>query len=246
MADLYGGLHEMDVIGPMASVMKPNGPWYIDCETKLITADEAIPHDSPWVMIKPPKGLNCRLYYDVFFRHFGAFFDNPPIRCQQCWKVVVKPKTIGQLLQLMELQDQIKDEVYGCKCGIEKRHYVNGLYGGYFYNRIKKEGKKCLKFVEEKVNEKIGDIPVFLKRGCTEMEQKFGDSTKWKVTPDQLAKEQKIAGLVCNFKDPVQPQYVKIHIIKTWIEYACANGDETYIDFVKKPLHAIYKKYTVK
>ncbi len=240
---LYEGLVTMDVVGAMEPLLCPNGPWYIDSKTFQITVDELVAHHAPWVMIKYPKGLNCRLYFDVFFRQFGHIFKQPPSRCQSCWKVVVKPQTVVQLFTLMELQDRIKDKLYGCKCGMEERHYVNGLYGGYFYNRTKKEGKKCLELVKEEVNKTIGDIPVFLKRACTEMEDKFGDSDKWEVTQDHVRDEIEISQYIKDFEDPKQPQYVKLHIMRRWIEFACKNGDETYLELCNEPLHSTYRKY---
>jgi hypothetical protein len=134
--------------------------------------------------------------------------------------------------------------VYGCKCGVETRDYVNGLYGGYFYNRSLEEGKECLEMVKVAVAEKIGDVDVILKRGCTEYERYYGDSSKWALTDEQIAAENQILN---HFEIPIemppQPQWVQLHIMRTWIEFACKHGDKDYLNHVGQPIHAEYVHY---
>jgi hypothetical protein len=99
---------------------------------------------------------------------------------------VVKPRTLDELIELERVMLELG---YPGKCGCETRTYVQGLYGGYFYNRGLEEGiARC----EEVRNRVDPEIPVYLKRGCTEFEINHGPSDKWEVTDAQREIEGEI------------------------------------------------------
>lgn len=91
----------------------------------------------PWMFARlPPLEIaNCMLWKGIIFDIFCVNFLHKedrfiPQGCQNCHKVVVKPRTYKELLDLRKLQVELD---YPSKCGIEERSFSKGLYGGYFY-----------------------------------------------------------------------------------------------------------------
>jgi hypothetical protein len=183
-----------------------------------------------------------------------------PRNCLSCWKVVVKPRTLEQLFHLLELQ---KASGRPSKCGIEPRESVNGLYGGYFYNRSIDAGLECYYAVSEMMTadtvlapllDEVDDdgktTRLILKRACTEFEHAVGPSDKWpedynSVSPEQAAIEDIVERWVAT-DDVVraQPENVKWNVMRRWIEWAWMHGDPTYAKFTGgKPLYPPYVTY---
>lgn len=244
---MYEELCGRDIIAKLGPNLGP-GRMQISSTTGKIVMPEFIAPEIPWIVTKIPQELKCRLPFSVFFQIFGNDIGMPPIVCQGCYKVVVRPRNLDELFKLQQLQEDIfteDDRILGCKLGIEKRLFVHGLYGGYFYNRGWAKGKSCYNFVRKVIDKEISpEVPVILKRACTEMEMKFGDSRKWEITDRQRAIEQALYS--CFQEEPVtapQPDYVKIHIMRTWVEWACMYGDSTYLNHTDKPIHAEYIHY---
>jgi hypothetical protein len=152
--------------------------YHIDPETgKITTILRSKAHDVPWVYTRSDPRLNCTLWTEVHFKALDIF----PEPCLNCWKVVVRPRTFKELIMLLEIQKEHTTRF--CKCGIELRDYVHGNYGGYFYNHGMTEGLDCLDDVRGLVAEHISpDVPVVLKRYCTEFELKFGPSNEVEQT----------------------------------------------------------------
>jgi hypothetical protein len=208
--------------------------------------------EGPWRYVKHKHGTDCYTWHHVLFDIFskGNVIGYPfvPSKCHQCFKVVVRPKTLKQLFLLEKLEMAMG---VPCKCGIEVRDSVGpnpgdspgiGLYGGYFYCTGLQEGIERYKQVRKAVNEYEGlgwEVPVILKRACTEFELLCGDSTKWTITPEQLVIEDMVDRYLV--KDDVtryQSDHVIKHIHKKWIEYAYKCGDPTYAEFTDgKPLY---------
>ena len=131
-----------------------------------------------------------------------------------------------------------KDMAVPCKCGIEPRPNIAASYGGYFYNRSFDAGLEMKDRVREIITEKISpDVPVFLKRGCTGIEEDFGPSNKWKMAEGQAELEAKLDKLFDDsFKDPQtapQPDDLAREIFETWLHYAHSVGDMSYLQITK-------------
>jgi hypothetical protein len=128
----------------------------------------------------------------------------------------------------MALKDFQKEKNFPSKCGIEVRKYVPALYGGYFYNRSQEEGLDTLEWVKEWA----GDIPCYLKRGCTEMEMCFGHSHIWEVTEQSKHWEDMVNHWI-DYEPMKIPQVecVENYVIKSWFEFAAEHGDTTYKEF---------------
>jgi hypothetical protein len=130
------------------------------------------PIDGVWCHPKQDRTRKCFHYMQLLFDKCKMIAK----RCFNCWKVVVRPRTVEELFKLLDLEiDYVRIYDKPCKCGIETRDFVEGLYGGYFYNDSLQEGKECYEIVRKMVSERISpDIVVALKRGCTEYELEFG------------------------------------------------------------------------
>jgi len=92
------------------------------------------------------------------------------------------------------------------------------------------EGARELhKKVERMVHEEVGfQTPVVLKRACNAMEESVGPSERW-VFPQVQHKVEDYLDEVFEVMEPlpVQPGFLKVHILKEWIEYAWENRDST-------------------
>ncbi len=219
------------------------------------TAQIAI--NTPWIFNGAGFGYDCYYWTKVIFNTLsknvkGRFV---PRHCQNCWKVVVKPRTLEQLFALLELQQ--KSGLHS-KCGIELRDSVPGLYGGYFWNRGKEAGLRCYDTVLDlmKTNKILSPLldevdnndkttRIILKRGCTEMEHACGPSDKWEITPAQNALEDLAATFVVqDTENLTQQDHLIWDVQQRWIEWAWKNGDPTYALYTDgEPLYPAYVIY---
>ena len=184
--------------------------------------------ESPWVFTNMPAsetaGEICHRYHQYMFPKLGII----PMLCHNCYKVVVKPKTVVQLFALHDLQKQLN---LPSKCGIELRSFVPSLYGGYFYNKGLEKGRDCYKLIRKRVNERISsDIEVLLKRGCTEFEMAFGNSDKWQININQKKLEDDFNARYVEESETTQLQTKDaINNIKiSWVLFAAKKHDMTY------------------
>lgn len=210
--------------------------------------DSRMSWDSPWHHVRMHPMLKCTLWHQIMFDVISLNLPSNqrfvPSNCHQCYKVVVRPKTLKQLFALLEMQKRLD---LPSKCGIERRESVHGLYGGYFYNIGLEAGRECYKKIRGEVDndQKLGrDITVLLKKACTEYEHEMGPSDKWQITEDQLAIEGLAETLIAQ-NDVLQRQaeHIQRHIHLKWIEWAYAMGDPTYAEFTDGPLYEPYVTY---
>ena len=251
--NLEGSYYQMvsddDIISRFRPLLQNGGFRLRDEDGKICAVVKGMAWDTPWHHVVHSAFLDCQRWHKILFDLFSLTMPPGqgfvPSACQQCWKVVVRPKTLLKLFSLLDLQKYLN---LPSKCGMEVRPYVNGLYGGYFYNHSLEQGIECYKTVREKVNEtpNLGEsTPVILKRACTEFEMRLGDSSKWVVTPHQLRIETTVnKWFVRNDVTRQQPPHAISNVHRKWIEYAYMNGDETYKLFTDgKPLYKPVETY---
>jgi len=248
--DYYLKVKENDILERVRVLLDQYG-YYLRDEDDKVFADLHLTWDYPWHHIKRLDEIDCHIWHRVMFDAIGGFV---PSGCQDCFKVVVKPKTLEQLFALLDLQ--IKLDIPS-KCGIEERKSVFGNYSGYFYNRGLDNGLECYKKIKEAIsNDSIlnvlleekdeNGIPLnlLLKRGCTEFEHALGRSDKWIVTDEQKKIEKLINDTFVNsYKSRTQPKHVLDHVHKKWIEFAWDRGDKTVFKYTDG--HHIYPPYVI-
>ncbi|MFH1738950.1 MAG: hypothetical protein ABIH23_08060 [bacterium] len=215
-----------------------------------IVANLRVETSSPWRHIRSGYKTNCFLWKEVLFheiveKHLPIEKRFAPLGCQDCFKIVARPRTLEQLFELEKVMVQLD---LPSKLGIEIRPTVFANYGSYFYNRGLPAGLECYKKVRAAVDAspKLGpDIKVILKRGCTEIEHGIGRSDEWKVTQEQVAFELYLRE---RFVDDIpvlnQSDLVINEVHQRWIEYAYGIADETILIYTDgKPLYPDYVTY---
>jgi hypothetical protein len=241
-ASYYDWMCAHDIVEQLKPLWEQAGYYLRESDGKL-TVDARIAIDTPWHHIKNKWDFDCGLWHRIVFDYISKRLPAQerfvPSRCQQCFKVVVRPKTLKQLFALEALQIRLQRP---SKCGIEPRATVCGLYGGYFYNDGLEEALERYREVRSAVDadQHLGpDVSVIVKRGCTEYELECGPSDKWAISDVQLKFEALVNQYVAH--DDVmrsQPEHLVWHLHRKWIEFAYANGDLTYLEFTDgKPLY---------
>lgn len=223
----YSLLSQGDVISNMMPELQ-SGQFHLRMPDGKLDRKLYMEWNTPWIFAEKAPERDCLLWHRIMFGKFGML----PIWCRlNCWKVVVRPRTIEELFLLKELQEYLK---VPSKCGIETRPTVCGNYGGYFYTNSKEEGFDRLDLVKSEVNKHISrDVPVFLKLACTEFEHSFGPTDAYKdPTVIERKNEDTIRGcFVSHVFDPVQPRHLKNHVMQKWIHFAWERGDATVTKF---------------
>jgi len=238
-----------DVITGFRPLLEQGGFKLRDADGKIEVDSTGLGWNTPWHHVAQDYFLDCNTWHRIMF----DFFSRPlpegqrfvPSPCQQCWKVVVRPKNLTGLFALLTIQGRLGRP---SKCGMEIRPAVHGLYGGYFYNHSIEQGLECYNLIRDEVDADINlgpDVVVLLKRACTEYEQVCGPSDQWKVTNFQRAIETKINKVyVKDHTTRIQPDHAISFVHKSWIEWAYQNGDETYLKFTNGiPLYKPYVTY---
>jgi hypothetical protein len=244
----YDWMVAHDILEQLRPLWEQGGFYIRESDGKL-ASDPKLAIESPWRHVLIAWNFDCgtwhRIIFDYLSRKLPPGEKFVPSKCFECFKVVVRPKTLVQLFALEKLMHQLQRP---SKCGIELRPSVHGLYGGYFYNTGLKEGLERWREVREAVSADphMGpDIAVILKRGCTEFEFECGPSDEWQITDIQRRLEMLVDKYLA--KDDVvrhQPEQVVWHIHRKWIEHAYAHGDPTYKELTDgKPLYPPYVTY---
>jgi len=228
----YSLLSKGDVLSNMMPDLQ-NGLYYLR-DDGLITRDQKMDWNTPWIFGKRSPERNCLLWHRVMFGIFGML----PIWCRlNCWKVVVRPRNLEEHFMLKELQETLK---LPCKLGMETRQQVHGNWGGYFYCNSFDEGCDRLDQVRKEVASFISPkTPVYLKLACTEFEHRFGPTTQYRTpTKEEYRNEDTIRGCFTkDLKQFTQPDHLLDHIGQRWIHFAWDRGDTTVSKFNNgKPL----------
>jgi hypothetical protein len=238
---VYQALCDEDILEKARGLLTSGGFFLRDTDGR-ITCERSVSWDQPWHHVKHMDSVDCVLWFQIIFNGFSLPLPKEerfvPLGCQDCYKVVVRPKTLKGLFSLLAMQKKLNRP---SKCGIETRPSVCGLYGGYFYNRGLEEGLERYKEVRGAVNDtdNLGpDTVVMLKRGCTEMEHATKPSNEWTITDKQLHIESLVLRkFVIDPQSRMQTESIQLHAHKQWIEWAYQMGDMTYLEYTDgKPL----------
>ncbi len=126
-----------------------------------------------------------------------------------------------------------------CKCGVDVRatETYKGIHLGFWYTPLGdlEASKEHYKEIRRKVRGALAlDTPVILKRGCTEMENKFGPSHLWKYTDEMRMREEMLEStVVLNQVRQPQAEFVRVHVMTLWINYAHRMGDKTAKKYIR-------------
>ena len=199
-----------------------------------ITLQKATSVHSPWKIHKQAPDRKCNLWHDIYFNKYNHMAKG----CLDCWKIVVKPQTLKELVQISNLQKTLD---MPSKCGIDRRDYTDCLYSGYWYCPLSgglEEARELYKTIKKEVRKQVHGIDIFLKRGCTEMELRRGPSDTWKFSEGDQQYEQLLDSVLreeCEISEG-QSELLKVHIFTEWVRWAFKNGDKTWKEFCSVPL----------
>lgn len=235
---LYEDLKRQDIVGPVVDWIN-NGLLIPTEDRKKFTPNPArwAPQpDISWIFTRTDPDRRCWLWARVYLSRYNII----PKECYSCWKIVATPKNILQLFDLHELQ---KEMDLNSKCGVEQRNFAtfSGRYKGFWYAPLFKgmdEARELHRKVRNKVHSKLGvDVPVILKRACTEMENVAGPSNTWRRIPELEALQDKLDELF-DAPEPwlfgYQPEAFKTRVKSIWIEKAFEWGDPKVKELVDR------------
>ncbi|MFD2264702.1 hypothetical protein ACFSM5_17490 [Lacibacterium aquatile] len=209
----------------------------------LAHGDVALHEDGTWeVLVNPfatvnwrfggrPPPFPCGKLIGFLFRHaygHGAV----PLGCRTCYKVQIKPRTLRELSATLPILESVP---HASKAGTGLgAQYHSGVYSALFYLNGLEEARSVYKVVRDAVDRtpKLGpDVPVAIKRGCTEYEVHCGPS-------DRFSFDQKLEPVEAFLLSRLRPLNAasitpKPHqaVFMRWIQVAYQVGDDTYRDF---------------
>lgn len=177
---------------------------------------------------------------------FGIAYANQQIPhvCKDCYKVKVAAKTMRQLMALVEFS---RDFPCMSKVGSEVDNYgTPSAYAGYFYATGLDSARATYREIKRVLDEhpEFGpQLPVIIKRGCTEYEHRFGPSDKWTFSSESAVVEavlEKLYGGRVRRTEPEQHTDQELDVyVKRWARDAYRIGDETYRAYIgDEPLHS--------
>ena len=180
--------------------------------------------------------LNCERHMKIFNK-----FNIIPKFCFGCYKVLVEPRSILELIKLFVVFDQIKLVKNNIrKCMIEMRPEISGFYKGYIFCSSVEEAYQIADYLEIFIKENIGSgLHAVVKRGCSEYALSFPDYKAINKSGDQLMNYnedwksiEEEDNLLNSLKSnriiiPTLPglNLQDILVIRNWIDYAKGIGD---------------------
>ena len=180
--------------------------------------------------------LNCERHMKIFNK-----FNIIPKFCFGCYKVLVEPRSILELIKLFVVFDQIKFVKNNIrKCMIEMRPEISGFYKGYIFCSSVEEAYQIADYLEIFIKENIGSgLHAVVKRGCSEYALSFPDYKAINKSGDQLMNYnedwksiEEEDNLLNSLKSnriiiPTLPglNLQDILVIRNWIDYAKGIGD---------------------
>lgn len=234
--NLYLRLSSIDITTRILPLLR-NGTFIRrPTDGKFVYKNPVMPFNAPWCYTRTDSKARCGLYHQIFFNCYGHIHSY----CRECYKVVIRPRNLVQMFDWYEVQRTIIDSP--CKLGLERRDSVGALYGAYHYFRGKEAGIKGYQELKKLVAEHLSaDVPILLKRYCTEFEITDSGHKPSDKTPDATPAEKEweqwvishfgesegIAGAVGGG----YPTDAIAHVMREWIHYAYKNGDLTYKEF---------------
>ena len=193
---------------------------------RLISKDPQGSRNTPWVFVNYDNRKKfCSHWNGIYCLHFGLI----PTYCRfSCWKTVVKPRNVKELF---ECYDIFRALDLPSKIGMDVRDYTFGPWAGFIYADSLVQGKEYYRRARKAIPE---EVPIILKRGCTEMER-ITPSDKWdKLSQRDIYLEEKLND-VFSFDEThfFQAAWLKNEVKERWIKRAIEIGDATVEEVAK-------------
>ncbi len=155
-----------------------------------------------------------------------------PHGCRTCFKVQMRPRNLRELHASYEIAQSLP---YAFKSGVGLgARYQSGPYGTLFYLESLDHARQAHADIAGKLAQAapaMRDMPLVIKRGCTEYEIFCGPSDKFAFAEDlpeiEVALLARLRPVARELRASAPPQAVFMR----WIQAAYQIGDETYMDF---------------
>jgi hypothetical protein len=191
---------------------------------------------TPWWTPMVESNRDCTKLHEVFFE----FFSIIPRKCRECWKTVVltdKDPERQYVSDLFKLRDILRSTGFPCKCGVDIRQTTPNRYSGFVYGDSLAQARVYHSTLTELVKGKFKNPKLIVKRGCTEFEEVFRDSSKWDEHTDEFnAIEDYLDYIIETHDVPAMLGYLmanQAETFKFWIDYAHGIGDSTWKEALK-------------
>ncbi len=182
--------------------------------------------------------LDCERHFEVFNN-----FKVIPKYCFSCYKIQIEPKNIIDLFKLYIFFDHLEFKNNNIrKCIIESRPKVSGTYKGLIYCNGIEELKITFHKVSSLIKKSFGyDLPIFMKRGCTEFSvpfPKFKDIDESMKYDDNWLKFEKEIDKKNNHKEKRSSENTldgasisDVLVMRNWLAFAKKIDDNNYKKF---------------
>jgi len=187
------------------------------------------------------RHMDCGLWHAIMFK----FFNFVPSYCRfRCYKVVIRIPTVETLLRFHNFVQAFPLFLESCtplhgKCGIDERWYTDTPYDAFFYCDGLEMGIERYKQVKSLLRDHFSfapDLPVILKRACTEFERAYGPTNGefWqepmplKHIDLQRRLEDVYASTLLEVR---QPEWLVNKVYRRWIKFANTHGDKTWLNY---------------
>ena len=185
----------------------------------------------------------CRRHKIVFNK-----FKVIPKYCFDCIKISIKPRNVIELIKLLAVFQRLKlPKDNTRKCLVETRTDIPGTYGGLIYFLGIEEALNAYQSIEKILKEEIStDIPASIKRGCSEYDVAYpgfaqvnqGRSVveykeEWSQYERIVDKKliEKNRSYFFEARDGTSFTTEEAKVVYTWLMYAAAIGDLSYMLF---------------
>ena len=182
-----------------------------------------------------PTSLNCERHKAIFDE-----FEIIPEFCFGCYKVEIAPRSVLELLKLYLVFDRVHLPAKNTrKCMIEVREDIQGFYKGLIYCSNRAEAFEIASLISKNIVNTLGtELPVLVKRGCSEYavafpdykqvnqfrEESFKYDPKWKIKEIEFDTREKYSHPIANETFP-GIKLIDVLVMRTWIAYADGIGD---------------------
>ena len=187
----------------------------------------------------PVRHMDCGLWHGIMFRSYNFV----PSYCRlRCYKVVVKIPTVETLIRFHSFAQTTHQYIETCtplygKCGIDERYYTDTPYDAFFYCDGLEDGLEKYRLVRSLMPHFTfaPDLPVVLKRTCTEFEKAHGptDAPYWKgMTPEEIDLQRHLEDIYDAQNIEVhQPGWLINKIYRRWCKFANTHGDKSWLNY---------------
>jgi hypothetical protein len=182
-----------------------------------------------WTKVRHGPSLDCKFKMSFMFTHVYQK-SVVPYGCSVCYKVKVAPRTLRELVAAWGVGKGI--ECYS-KWGVDLNNpYSQDIYAGYFYAGTLDGARATYRVARELIDAHplLGpDVPMSIKRGCSEYEAELGPSDRYSFAPEQGELETYLRRQFRKSEDAGLPSVPLAY----WIDIAFRIGDDTYLDFTQ-------------